>query len=301
MNSRVPDSNRSSTLSSRINVHRARLETLQERLATGKRINRPSDDPNGAEMVLNLRTSMAQLSQFQRNAETVELKLSAADDAMASYVSMLDRVKVLVSRGLSEISTPQTREAVAVELESLRNSILSVANTISGEEYVFGGTRQDIPPYDRLTGLPNSPAATAQFVQIEPGAPALAVGVTAGNVFADVNSTVFADIEAAVTALRGTGNPSADQSTLQAAMSRMTVHGQLASAAHARIGASQNAVTIAIENLSTNLLGFDSRITEIEGADFAETAVGMADAQRALDASLQVAAQGRRSLLDFLN
>lgn len=300
MNTRVPDSNGSASLTSRINMHRLRLNVLQEQLATGRRINRPSDDPSGAEMVLNMRTSMRQIEQFQRNAETVNLKLTGADDALAAYETALDRVKVLVSRGLSEISTPQTREAVAIELEGLRNSILSVANTISGDEYVFGGTRQNAPPFDRTTGQPAVTSATAQYIQIEPGAPALASGVIAEQVFGDSNSTIFEDITAAVTALRGTGDPAADRLALQNAMSRMTVHGQLASAAHARIGASQNAADIALENLSTNLLAFDARITEIEGADFAETAVGIADAQRALDATLQVAAQGRRSLFDFL-
>lgn len=301
MNTRVPDSNGSATLTSRINMHRARLNMLQEHLATGRRINRPSDDPNGAEMVLNMRTSMRQIEQFQRNAETVNLKLTAADDALAGYESALDRVKVLVARGLSEISTSQTREAVAIELESLRTSIISIANTISGDEYVFGGTRQNQPPYDRTTGQPSSTPTAAQHIQIEPGAPALASGVIAEQVFTDANSTIFEDIASAVTALRGTGDPAADRLALQNAMSRMTVHGQLASAAHARIGASQNAADIALENLSTNILAFDARITEIEGADFAETAVGIADAQRALDATLQVAAQGRRSLFDFLS
>lgn len=300
MNTRVPDSNGSARLTSRINTHRLRLDVLQERLATGRRINRPSDDPNGAEMVLNLKTSVKQIEQFQRNAETLNLKLTAADDALSAYESSLDRVKVLLSRGLSEISTPQTREAVAIELEGLRTGILSIANTISGDEYVFGGTRQNAPPYDRTTGQPAATPATAQYIQVEPGSPALASGVVADQVFADASSTVFEDIATAVAALRGTGDPVADRLALQNAMSRMTVHGQLASAAHARVGASQNAADIALENLGTNLIAFDARITEIEGADFAETAVGIAAAQRALDATLQVAAQGRRSLFDFL-
>jgi flagellin-like hook-associated protein FlgL len=80
----------------------------------------------------------------------------------------------------------------------------------------------------------------------------------------------------------------------------MTVYGNLAGTAQARIGAGMNSVDLVLENLSSNILSFDARATEIEEADFAETAVGLADAQRALDANLQVAAQGRRTLFDFL-
>lgn len=301
MNSRISDSTNSSLLTSRINLQRSRLSVLQERLATGRRINRPSDDPAGAEMVLNLRTSVKQLDQFRRSAEALNLKLTSADDALSGYENMLDRIKTLVSRGLSEVSTPETKEAVAVELESLKNSILALANTRSGDDYVFGGTRQNVPPFDPLTGLPAASSATPQYVQIEPGSPPVASGVIAESVFSDATATIFADLTNAVAALRGTGSPAADRATLTNTMGRMSVYSNRASIAHATVGASSNAAGSAVANLSSSLLTINERITEIEGADFAETAVGLADAQRALDATLQVAAQGRRSLFDFFN
>jgi flagellar hook-associated protein 3 FlgL len=301
MNTRIPDTGSSARTTARINMQRSRLSVLEERLASGKRINRPSDDPNGAEMVLNLKTSVKQLQQFQRNAQAVNLKLTSADDALSSYTTTLDRVKTLVSRGLSETSTPQTREAVAVELEAIRNSLMSLANTRSGDEYVFGGTRQNAPPFDPTTAAPAASAAVAQFVQIEPGAAPIAAGVTAETVFADSSSTIFADLTSAIAALRGTGDPAADKATLQNTMSRLTVYSDLASVAQAQIGANMNAAESAIDNLSTNLLNFDERITEIEGDDFAETAFGIKQAEQALEATLQVAANGRRSLFDFLS
>jgi flagellar hook-associated protein 3 FlgL len=300
MNTRVPDSHGSSNLTARINTHRARLAVLQERLATGKRINRPSDDPTGTEMVLNLRTSQKQLEQFESNARAVSLRLTAADDVLSGYQTTLDRVRTLIARGLSEVATPQAKEAVAVELESLRTTIISMANTISGDEYVFGGTRQGVPPVDATAGTFAGTSTSPRYVQIEPGAPAIPTGEVAESIFGDTTSTIFQDLSNTVAALRGTGDTAADRATLLGAASRMTVYGSLAGTAQARIGARMSAAEIVRENLTTNILSFDARATEIEEADFAETAVGMADAQRALDANLQVAAQGRRTLFDFL-
>ena len=88
---------------------------------------------------------------------------------------------------------------------------------------------------------------------------------------------------------------------LQNTMSRLAVYGNLASVAQAKVGANMNAAETAVGNLSTNLLAFDARITEIEGDDFAATALGMKAAERALEATLSVAANGRRSLFDFLS
>lgn len=301
MNTRIPDTGSSSRLISRINTQRSRLSVLEERLASGKRINRPSDDPTGAEMVLNLKTSVKQLEQFQRNAQAVNLKLTSADDALGNYVTVLDRVKTLISRGISEVSTPQTKEAVAVELEAIRNSLMSLANTKSGDEYVFGGTRQNAPPFDSATGAPAGSATVPQFVQVEPGSAPIAAGVTAETVFADPTSTIFTDLTNAIAALRGTGDPVADKATLQNTMGRLTVYSDLASVAQAHIGANMNAAESAMASLSSSLLTFDARITEIEGDDFAETAVSISQAQQSLEATLQVAANGRRSLFDFLS
>jgi flagellar hook-associated protein 3 FlgL len=300
MNIRVADNTSTTDFTSRINAQRSLLSVLQERLATGKRINRPSDDPAGAELVLNLRTSQAEIEQFQRNAQTANQRLTTSDDTLSGYENILERVRTLVAQGLSDTGTQQSRNAAATEIESLRSRILSVANTKNGDEYVFGGTRQNVPPFDPATAIPANTSTSPHFIQVEPGANAIASGVTADTVFSDANSTIFADLTNAVNALRGTGNAAADRATLESTMSRLSIYGDLISTAHATIGANMNATEIVKDNLATSFLSFDERASAIEGADFAATAVGLADAQRALDATLQVAARGRRSLFDFL-
>jgi flagellar hook-associated protein 3 FlgL len=300
MNFRIADNASSTDFTSRINSQRNRLSILQERISTGKRINRPSDDPAGAEAVLNLRISQTEIEQFQRNAQTANEKLSATDDALNSYEGMLDRVKTLVSQGLSGTTTQSARNALATEIESLRERILSVSNSKNGDEYVFGGTRQNAPPFDPTTATPANAPTSAQFIQIEPGANAIAVGVTANTVFADANSSIFTDLTNAANALRGTGTATTDQTTLENSMARLKIFSDLVATAHAIVGANMNQTDIAKSNLTTSFLSLDERASNIETADFAETAVGLTDAQRALDATLQVAAKGRRSLFDFL-
>lgn len=83
-------------------------------------------------------------------------------------------------------------------------------------------------------------------------------------------------------------------------MVRLEVYKNLVNSAHAQVGANMNHAEIAADNLSSSFLSLDERADSIEDADFTETAVGLADAQRSLDAILQVAARGQRSLFDFL-
>ncbi|MEP6850029.1 MAG: flagellar hook-associated protein FlgL [Acidobacteriota bacterium] len=300
MTFRIADITSSSDFVSRINSQRSRVSVLQEQLSTQKRINRPSDDPSGAEMVLNLRTSQTEIHQFQRNADTADQKLTAADDSMNGYQGILERLKTLAAQGLSDTTTPEARNAIATEIDSLRSRVLSVANGRNGDEYLYGGTRQNSPPFDPVTGIPAATPTGSQFIQIEPGGNAIAVGVTADSVFSDATSTIFADLTNAAAALRGTGNPVADKAALQNFNSRLgTYSGQVANA-RVIIGANMRSTEITKDALSSNFLSLDQRATDIEGADFAGTAIALTDAQRALDATLQVVAQGRKSLFDYL-
>lgn len=284
---------------SRINAQQNRLNVLNERIVTGKKINRPSDDPRGAQAVLNLRTSQTEIKQFTRSAAAAVQKLSAADETLDSYQNILDTVRTTVSRGLTDTSSQTARNVLATELEALRGRILDIANTKNGDEYVFGGTNQTLPPFDPATAAPSA-ANGAQYVQIEPGAKAIPTGVTGQSVFADANSDIFADLTNAINALRGTGDQAADKTTLQNTMTRLSFYAEQSAVARAAIGANMSIAAAAQENLANAFLTIDERAAEIEGADFAETAVELAETQKSLEATLQVAANSRRNLFDFL-
>ncbi len=300
MNFRVSETTASSNFISRVNSQRSRLNTLQEQLASGKRINRPSDDPSGAEAVIDLQTSQKEIGQFQRSAQSASEKLTAADDALNGFLTMLERVQTLNAQGLSDTGTQQTRDYVATELSTMQARFLRTANLKNGDDYLFGGTRQNAPPFDPATGLPSATPSTAQHMQIEPGANAIAVGVTAESFFSDATSNIFTDLTTAIAALHGTGDAAADRLTLENTMTRLGVYRDLANTAQATVGVNMNVTEIAMENLGSNSLTIQERISTVEDADFAKTAVDLSDTQRGLDATLQVIAKGRRSLFDFL-
>jgi len=300
MNFRTTDTSSASISAGRINAQRSRLSILQEQIASGKRINRPSDDPSGAEAVIKLKTSQREIEQFKRSATTANQKLTAADDGLSGYENILERVRTLLAQGMSDTASQTAKNSLATEIESLRSRVLNVANSKYGDEYLFGGTRQSAPPFDPSTAAPAAAPTSPQFVQIEPGVNAIAVGVTADTIFSDSTSDIFTDLNNAVAALRGTGNPAADRATLETTMTRVATYSDLVNVAHAKVGANMNAADYALDNLTNNFLSLDERVNEIENADFAETALKFAEAQQTLDATLQMTAQNRRNLFDFL-
>jgi flagellin-like hook-associated protein FlgL len=182
----------------------------------------------------------------------------------------------------------------------IRAQILTTANTKYGDEFVFGGTRQDIPPFDPSTAVPAATPTTSQYIQIEPGSNAIASGVTADSLFSDAASSIFTDLDAAIAALRGTGDPVADKATLEATNSRLVIYDDQLNTARIRVGANMNVAELVKERLTGHSTAYNEMASSIEGADFVETAVGLSQAQQALEATLQVTATRRRTLFDYL-
>jgi flagellar hook-associated protein 3 FlgL len=300
MNYRITDSSQASVLADRITINRLRMEQAQERISTGKRINRPSDDPFGAEAVLRLRTSQANVEQFQQIGVTVHDGLMSADTSLESYEQLLDRARSLLTQGSSDSTGQAGRDSIAVEIDSLRQSMLNIANATSNGRFSFGGTRQDVAPYD-AAGVPAASATSQQMVQIIPGGAPVVAGVTAESVFANVSGTVFASLANAAAALRGTGNAATDRATVLTSIDGLTAFTDQATNGRTQLGASMNAVDDANDRLQGESLADQATASRYESADLAEEAVQLTQADRAYQATLQASAySGRRSLLDFI-
>jgi flagellar hook-associated protein 3 FlgL len=297
---RVTDGVLSAKLTAQITASHQRIAAAQEQIATGKRINRPSDDPSGAEVVLRLRTSQAVVEQFRRNAGAAQDALLTADGALDVYQRTLDRARTLLSQGATDSTTLAGKQAIAAEIDGIRERLLSLANTRYDEGYLFGGTRQSAPPFD-AAGTPAATPALPQLIQIDPDGSPVTTGVAAESVFTDAGGTVFEALTAAATALRGTGNPAADQAAVLAQIDRLTAFTDLGGVARTTIGASLGRVEAANERLNQSSLSLEEAAQRLEAADFAEAAVKLTESGRALDAIIQTAAQiGRRSLIDLI-
>jgi flagellar hook-associated protein 3 FlgL len=298
---RVTDATVNSRLLDRISEQRQRIAGAQEKLSSGKRINRPSDDPFGAAAVIDIRNSQTAIAQFGRSASTVNDKLTAGDSALNSYEQALNRAQTLVSQGLSGFTRTDGREALATELDGLRQTVLNIANTRNGGEYVFGGTSQNAAPVDATETLAATPGS-AQLVQIEPDTPPIASGVTADTVFANIDGTVFQALKDSAAALRGTGDPAADQATLKTAMGKLSAFLEQSSSARTILGKNMNAVEAATNRNDSTSLALESTAQNKEGADFAKSAVDLAAANNALQAILDSESQQAKlpTLLDML-
>ncbi len=298
---RVTDTPTSSNTAAQISTARNRIAIAQQQIATGKRINRPADNPQGAAAVINLRTTQAEIDQMKRNAGTAGDTLLATDADVDAYERLIDRARTLLTQGGSDSTPDGSKDIIATEIDGLRSRMLSIANLQRGGLYVFGGTRQSEAPFDPSTAVGSAIPSSERKIRTEPSVAPTTVGFLAEGIFADATGTIFSALETVATALRGTADPVADKAAVLAGLDRLESFASLGGIARARIGSGLNAADSALERMNEGSLATEIALQRIEASDFAEAALMLTEGQTILQAIIQSrGSAGRTSLIDYL-
>src|SRR4029453_7172921 len=116
-----------------------RMGETQQRLASGKQINKPSDSPAATVSVMALRSEVAANKQYARNADDGLGWLNAADGALQSASELVTRARRLGLRAMSSQTGPEARQALAQEVRQISEALRDTANTSYLDRPVFGG------------------------------------------------------------------------------------------------------------------------------------------------------------------
>ncbi|MDN4606792.1 flagellar hook-associated protein FlgL [Sporosarcina highlanderae] len=129
-----------------------KMGKLQEQAASGKRINRPSDDPEAAMKSIGFRNQVDKIEQYKKNLIEVNNYLDSSDDALDSVGQALHRAKELVTNAANTgAMNPEEREFIKIELRQLQETIQDLANTQVMGNYIFSGTKTDTPLFNKQT------------------------------------------------------------------------------------------------------------------------------------------------------
>lgn len=150
MNVRPTQTTSYQLVQSGLNLNFAKLIRAQEMVSTGKRILRPSDDPIGSSAALALRRQLGDVGRYMGSvaAATPTLELSTA--ALQDASGLLSDAKQLAVSGMNGTLNDADRRAIANQVRGLKDRLLELANSRSGDAYLFGGTATDRPPFEEV-------------------------------------------------------------------------------------------------------------------------------------------------------
>jgi flagellar hook-associated protein 3 FlgL len=295
MNTRITTGMTQRNVLADLNRVNERLTRTQQKLASGREITRPSDDPFNASRALALRTSMESAQQYQRNIQDALGWQETAEIALSDITDAIHRAHELAVQGASDTAPIEARLAIAAEIDALIEEVKQNANTTYRGRYVFAGTATDAPPYvagdDLYHGAPDEVER-----QIGPGV-ALAIGLRAdtflGNgadgkllqVLRDVSIHLKAD----------------DGAALRADLALLGAKEDELLGVRALNGARQNRLDAGLARLAEVEESTLKQLSETEDADIARTLIEFSSQQAAYQAALKAGASiVQASLMDFL-
>ena len=116
-------------------------------VATGKRINSLSDDPVALTQCLNIRSSLANLEQLEKNIAMGRTWLNGGETALRSIEDVISDAKVLCVQMANGSMNATDRADAAEVVDGYLRQILSLANTEVNGQYIFAGTQTDTQPF----------------------------------------------------------------------------------------------------------------------------------------------------------
>lgn len=123
-----------------ITRNQANLSDIQQQLASGKKLLRPSDDPVGAAQVVRLTEELDKIKQFQRNNDLVQNALQTEEAVLSSINDAINRARTLVLQSGNGVYDKSDREAIGIEIGAIRDEVFGLMNTQNSQgEYIFAG------------------------------------------------------------------------------------------------------------------------------------------------------------------
>lgn len=270
-----------------------RLAQTQEKLSTGKNLNRPSDSPTDATTSMKIRVQVAQTEQHVRNAQNGLGWLDVTDTALSGMADNLRRVSELALQGANASITGTTSAALATEVAQIREGLLAQANTTYLDRPIFGGVTNQRVAFD----------ANGQYVGVD--APVnrsvadgvkVRIDVPGTDVVGDNTGNLFADLTALEDALR-----LGDKAGIQAGIAAITSRQKDVSNAQAAVGAAYNRVEAAERKGQDALVTLRTQLSEVEDTDLPKAMVDLQMHEVAYQAALAGTARVMQpSLVDFL-
>ena len=271
----------------------AALARLQEQGSSGTKLAKPSDDPAATASALEVRSAQRAREVHERNANDALGWLGTVDTALGQSTDILRRVRDLTLQGSNQgVMSAESREALAVEIDALKDALLQQANTQYLGRSVFAA--------NSLAGSAYAPdytysgvAGTSLERRIGPDSNVTVDGDGVAA-FGQGATSVFALLDGISADLRAGTAVSGRVSQIDTAMSAISTQRSIAGSRYAQVERGKDLLAMSKNELEARRAG-------LEDADLGQIIIDLKMQEVAYQAALSVTALAvPPTLLEFL-
>ena len=269
------------------------LSRYSSQVSSGKLLNQLKDSPSGSAQLVSLTGQDSDVDQYLSNTDAGNVYAKTADSALSEVNNLVTTIYSSGSQAVSETITDAARATIATEVRSLRDQIVSLANSEVRGRYIFAGSMVTAAPFllqgDAITYQADS---TVNTLSVDAGTD-MQMNYSGDAAF----NPIFAAIDSLLTALDGN-----DTAGVQTALSQITPALSGLSKIRAQVGSDLNMLQNVQAHLELRKTSLKEQRSQIEDADMAQAAVRLKQTQTALDAAMSAASSilTQRNLFDIL-
>ncbi|BCG61345.1 flagellar hook-associated protein FlgL [Paenibacillus sp. URB8-2] len=289
-----------------LNRNARNMNDTQIQLATGRKLNKPSDDPVGITYSLRYRSELSANSQYQENVDDAISWLEFNDTVLTQTGDVIQRLRELSVQGASGTNSQEALNSINAEVKQLKEQLIDIANSQFKGKYIFNGQQYDVQPYQFPTGADGTlDTSTASSIVTDEGllnytvgdSVQLPINITGNEVFGGQDSdNIFAvidNISAALT-VGNTAEVSKQLGNIDSRTNKLL-------AVQAEVGAKSNRIELMKNRLSDLEVNLTDLQAKTEDGDYAELLTQSKIQENIYNASLSVGAKIiQNSLVDFI-
>lgn len=293
MFTRVTNATQTLNAQNNLQANLQRQAALYDQATSRRLINKPSDDPTATASALSVRSDQAATAQYSRNANNGDAWLTTADSTLTSVEAIMNRVRDLTVQGSNDGAlSPEAKESVATELDGLKKSLLSLANTTYLGRNVFAGNSNAgvaFQPDYSFTGV----AGSTVDRMVGPDT-TVRVDSDGSAVFGTGANSVFALIDNTVSDLRTGVNTGPRLGQIDDRMKAIVGE-------HAEIGGRQTRIDKAKDTLAVSTNSLEAQRAGIEDVDLSKVLLDLKTQDVNYQTAIAVTARVLQpTLMDFL-
>ncbi len=298
---RVTQRTISATMMDGLQSNLGKLQRIQEQLSSGKQISRPSDSPVKTVEAMQHRSGLRTTEQYVRNAEDGQALLETADGALSSALGLTRRAQDLVLTARNGSTNPVGREAIATELDQLRDGLLGLANTRYLDRPIFGGNVRGSTAFAADGSYVGDQGTVVRSVDADTRVEVAVTGTAAfGTSTATDGTQLFDVLKGLSAALRGQP-PTGGVTDLGDGLTKLGAAHERIISTLGEVGARSNRMETVLTRAQDQLLALTTSLSEVEDIDLPRTIVDLQMQEVAYKAALGATARVvQPSLLDFL-
>ncbi len=145
---RVSETMKYATAVQNIDAASVRLNRANQVASTGANVTQPSDDPAAWSTMTELQSRATIMTARSTAAKASAGDLNIAESSLASASDLLVQAKGVALAMSNGTVDAGSRAAAAAQVDSIRDQLLSLANTKGASGYLFGGNQTQAPPFD---------------------------------------------------------------------------------------------------------------------------------------------------------